>query len=247
MFDELSNDNEQVQQPAEESNAQQEQQASQQQQENHKEANMRILRERAEAAERRSYELERHIQQNMSQNQQSNKIRIEEDEDDNFGVSDDDYIEGKQFKKYVKSLKKDLKETRQRFEEYNHQSSMTQAEMRLKSQYPDFDAVVSKENLEKLANLKPSLHRTIFANQDIYDRGYTAYEMIKSSGISSDEYKQVDKRLDDNRAKPRSSSNVAPQSGETPLSKVGEYDRRVLSEDRKDQLRRMVEEAKRLR
>jgi hypothetical protein len=214
-------------------------------QDSQKEANMRILRERAENAERRTLELERMVQMNMSQ-QQTNRMQIDDSsDDDDFGVSDDTYIEGKHLKKYVKSLKQELKNTKKQFEEYNQQNAMTNAEIRLKNQFNDFDSVVTKENLEKLNQQKPALSRTIYANTDIYDRGYTAYELIKNSGILADQYQDLDRKVEENRSKPRSAANAAPQAGDTPLTRVGDYDRRILTEDRKDQLRRQVEEAKR--
>jgi hypothetical protein len=212
-------------------------------QESQKETSMRILRERAEAAEKRSLELERMMQMNMSQ-QQTNKIQVSDDDDD-FDLNDDTYIEGKHLKKYVKNLKQELKNTRKQFEEYNQQNALTQAEMRLKSQFNDFDTVVNKENLEKLQQQKPVLYRTILANNDIYDKGYAAYELIKHSGIIADQYQDLEKKVEENKSKPRSAANASPQSGDTPLTRVGDYDRRILSEERKDQLRRQVEEAKR--
>lgn len=207
-------------------------------QESQKDANLRILRERAEAAERRNQELERMVHMNMSQ-QQPTKMQLAEPDED-FGMSDDAYVEGKDLKKYVKTLKQEIKSTRQKFEDYHNQT----VEIRLKSQFNDFDSVVSAENLQKLAQQKPSLHRTIYANNDLYDRGYAAYELIKSSGILSDQYQSLDKKVEENRSKPRSAANVAPQTGDTPLARVGDYDRRILSEERKDQLRRQVEQAK---
>lgn len=214
-----------------------------QQQESQKETSMRILRERAEAAERRSQELERVINMNMAQQSQNNqKIQIAEDDD--FDMSDDTYVEGKHLKKYVKSLKQELKNTKQQFEEFNKQSALNQAEMRLKNQFSDFDSVVSKENLEKLQSQKPVLYRTILANSDLYDKGYAAYELIKSSGIVTDQYQEIDKRVEENRSKPRSAANASPQSGDTPLTRIGDYDRRILTDERKDQLRKQVEQAK---
>jgi hypothetical protein len=211
-------------------------------QDSQKEANMRILRERAEAAEQRSRELERMMQMNMSQ-QQTSKMQIEEDDD--FDMSDDTYVEGKHLKKYVKNLRQELKNTKKQFEEYNQQSSLNNAEMRLKNQFGDFDVIVTKENLEKLSAQKPSLYRTILANPDVYDKGYAAYEFIKNSGISNGQYQELDRKVEENRTKPRSAANAAPQSGDTPLARVGDYDRRILTDERKDQLRRQVEEAKR--
>lgn len=241
MFDQLDETAEQYPQQEASSTQQQEQNTAQ---ESQKEVNMRILRERAESAERRALELERMVQMNMSQQQQSTKMQVVEDEDD-FGFEDDSLIEGKQLKKYVKSLKRELKDTKKQFQEFNEQNAVAQAEMRLKGQFNDFDTVVTKENLEKLQIQKPALYRTILASPDMYDKGYAAYELIKVSGILNDQYQELDKRVEDNRSKPRSAANVAPQSGDTPLMRVGDYDRRILSEDRKEQLRRQVEEAKR--
>jgi|SRR6185437_1875082 len=247
MFDELNNVSaEHLYPEASEQNVPNEQSNVQVAQDSQKEVNMRILRERAEAAERRAQDLERMVQMNMSQNQQSNKMQIQ-DEDDDFDLSDDTYIEGKHLKKYVKNLKQELRNTKKQFEEYNQQNALTQAEIRLKNQFNDFDSVVNAENIDKLKQQKPALFRTIMANADVYDKGYTAYELIKNSGIISDQYQEVDRKLEDNRSKPRSAANASPQSGDTPLTRVGDYDRRILSEDRKDQLRRQVEEAKRYR
>lgn len=244
MFDQLNEATEHLYPVEQEPDTAKPQEAqSNQAQESQKETSMRILRERAEAAERRSHELERMVQMNMSQ-QQNNKIEVV-DEDDDFDLSDDTYIEGKHLKKYVKGLKQELKNTKRQFEEYNQQNALTQAEMRLKTQFNDFENVVSKENLEKLQMQKPALYRTILANTDIYDKGYAAYEFIKNSGILTDHYQELDKKVEENKFKPRSAANAAPQSGDTPLTRVGDYDRRILSEERKDQLRRQVEEAKR--
>ena len=206
-----------------------------------KEKSLRDLRERAEAAERRARDLEQYVQQQ----QQPRQVRQEEDEDD-IEIKDDDFIEGKHFKKYVKNLKKELINTKKQIAEFNQQTAVSTAEVRLKSQFNDFDSVVTKDNLERLATAKPSLYRTIMANQDIYDRGYVAYEMIKNAGFAED-YSQQDQRIEQNKAKPRSSSTAAPQASESPLSRAGDYDRRVLTEERKEQLRRQVEEAKRNR
>lgn len=241
MLDELNEATEHLY-PAEQEQATQKAPEPAPTQESQKETSMRILRERAEAAERRSQELERMIQMNMSQ-QQNNKMNVVDNDDDDFGLSDDTYIEGK----HLKKLKQELKNTQRQFEEYNQRNAEIQAEMRLKNQFNDFDVVVNKENLEKLQQQKPALYRTILANADIYDKGYTAYELIKNSGIISDQYQELDRKVEENKSKPRSAANASPQSSDTPLTRVGDYDRRILTEDRKDQLRRQVEEAKRNR
>jgi hypothetical protein len=210
-----------------------------------KEQNWRMMRDRMESAERRAQELERMIQMNMNQ-QQNTKIQVTEEEDD-FDLSDDTYIEGKHLKKYIKSLKKDLKETKEKVDKYNQTAVTSNAEWRLKSQFSDFDQVVSTANLEKLKSEKPALFRSIMSTQDIYDQGYSAYEMIKSSGYAENSYSMQDKKIEENKNKPRSSANVSGQTAETPMAKIGDYDRRILTEDRKRQLLKQVEEAKQLR
>ena len=124
MFNELDAAKEHLYPTAQEQTAETAQPAQQNvAQDSQKEANMRILRERAESAERRALELERMVQMNMSQNQQqSNKMQIA-DEDDDFDLSDDTYIEGKHLKKYVRSLKQELKNTKKQFEEYTRDLS----------------------------------------------------------------------------------------------------------------------------
>lgn len=202
-----------------------------------KDRNLRFLRERAEAAERRAQELERSMQLNMNQ-QVSQKVEIEEEEID---VSDDMYIEGKQFKKYVKNMQKELKNTRKQMEEFKQNSSVANAELRLKSEFNDFERVVNEANLAKLAASKPALYRSVMSSNDIYDRGYSAYEMIKASGVLVDQYEEQNRRLEENKGKPRASANLAPQASDTPLTRVGDYDRRILTNERKDQLLRQVE------
>lgn len=208
-----------------------------------KQESLRVLRERADAAERRNRELEHMIQMNMSQ-QQTSKMQIVEDNDD-FDISDDTYVEGKHLKKYLKNLKQENKKTKQQFEEYIQQSSLNNAEMRLKSQFSDFESVVNATTLEKLQQQKPALYRMILANPDVYDKGYTAYELIKNSGIVDNKYADIDRRVEDNKSKPRSSSNASPQTGDTPLARVGDFDRRTLTDARRDEiLRQSIEYAR---
>ncbi len=242
MFDDLNNATENLYPSEQEQVTEQPQQTEQDADFLSKQASIRVLRERADAAERRNLELESMIQQNMRQ-QKANKMQI--DDSDDFDMSDDTYVEGKHLKKYVKTLKQELKNQRQQFEEFNQKNSVAQAEMRLKSQFNDFDSVVSRENLEKLSMKKPELYRSIISNPDLYDKGHAAYEMIKNSGILTNQYEDIDRRVEENKLKPRSASNAAPQSGDTPLSRAGDYDRRILTEERKAFLRKQSEEAAR--
>lgn len=212
--------------------------------ESNKEYNMRMMRERLEAAERRNIEFERIIQQNMNQNQPSQKIELI-DESDDLDLDDDSFAEGKHLKKTYHKVNKKIDELKK----LHQQTQVQTIEMQLRNKYTDFDNVVSTENLEKLKQDKPFLYKSIISNPDLYEKGQAAYDIIKNSVFYSEKnkYEDVDKRIEQNKNKPRSIANVAPQTGDTPLAKVGDYDRRILTEERKAEIRRQVEEAKRNR
>ena len=246
MFDELDAATQQVPE------VQAQETPQEQPKESDKNENMRLMREKIEASERRAQEterrnleLERIVRENMNQNQPSTKMQITDD--DETGVDDDLYVDGRQFKKRTKKLEQKLEETQKKFEAYVQQSSVEIAESKLRAQFADFDTVVTEANLKILAEREPVLFRSIMSSQNIADRGHAAYKMIKNSGVLTSEFAEVDKKIEDNKSKPRAAANASPQAAETPLTRVGDYDRRVLTEDRKEQLRRQVEEAKRNR
>jgi len=193
----------------------------------HQKENWRVMRERVEAAERRALELERVMQENFSPHKASHKIEIEDDEDDD-----------------PRRLKKEITQMRDDMDAYKKRS----AEVMLRAQFNDFTTVVNDENIRKLAQKDRDLYNLIYTSNDIYERGINAYKLIKQSGIVAaalPEPSQQAQRVQDNKMRPRSASNAAPQVGESTLSRFGGgHDRRVISEDRKDMLRRQVAEAK---
>jgi hypothetical protein len=204
------------------------------------EQNFRVMRERAEIAERRAQEMEQYIRA-----QQQPKEQAPQEEYDDFDIKDEDFVEGKHVKKPIRKLQKELKQQKQELDEYKKQISAESARLRLRSEMPDFEKVVNQTTLDKLSKTKPALYRTLMATQDLYDCGYSAYEMIKNNKLDINEYEDQDNRLDTNKAKPRSSSAASPHAQEAPLSRAQDYDRRILTEERKEQLRRQVEDAKR--
>ena len=191
-----------------------------------REVNMRVMRERAEQAERRAMELERAMW-----NQQKPKETQQAD------YEDETLIEGKHLKKYdqtVQSMRQELEETKKQLANFN----TTSAELQLRAKYSDFDSIVNDDNIERLAKEKPSLYRSILANPDLRDKGESAYEAIKVflNPKAPQSYEQADRRIADNKAKPKASPTVAPQASDSPLSRAGDYDRRSLSDARKNEL-----------
>ena len=205
-----------------------------------KEQNIRLLRERAERAEREVAEYKKNLEQMKERKVEYEQPKVvPQGDDDDFNIDDDSYIEAK----YVKQLRKEVRETRKQIQEMNQMSQVSNAEMRLKSEFPDIMDVVTPSNIQDLKAVRPDIFENLMYNPDMYKRGKLMREMIKDH-VLSDKYEAQDKRIEDNRTKPRSSATVPTQQSETPLTRVGDYDRRVLTEARKEQLRLQVAESK---
>lgn len=210
-------------------------------QENEATRNFRELRDRADAIERRAAEQEKRNKEleaallAQSQGQQQQFELVDDD------IDDDVYIDGKRHKRTIAKLKKELEDTRKTVNDFIQHTTMSNAEMRLKNQFADFNDVVTEENLRKLAQSDPQMMRTILANNDLYDRGYISYSLLKSAGIGA-KYNDVEEKSAQNKNRPRSSSSAAPQTGQTPLTQVDQFDRIVLSPEDKKRLIKMRED-----
>lgn len=241
MLDELMNENnasEQNNQTQQEVPVHDNSSQPESQQDSVKERNLRYLRERAEAAEKRAAELEYH----MKLREQQQKPVAQSDDDDELNIEDDSYIEGRQLKKYVSKLKQQVRQTNKQFEEYTKQQDTKIAVTSLKSQYQDFDSVVNEDNLTRFAQEEPEIYRSILSNPDVYDRGKAAYNMIKKTVRSEQRQEPTQAQM-----KPRSAASAGPQVAQTPLSTIGDYDRRILSDSDRDRILRAAKAAQQYR
>jgi hypothetical protein len=186
------------------------------------------LREKAERAERRAQELEQIILDSQSKKQP----QVEEDLD--ITMDDDSLVEGKHLSKVnrkIQNLERQLKQ-------YEQQSSVTSTEIRLKTQYPDFDRVVSEGNLNNLREMYPEIAHTINSSDDLYSKAVAAYTMIKKLGIvpQDDPFKYEKETAQRNAAKPKSLASISPQQGDSPLSKANAFANGNLTDDLKKQM-----------
>jgi hypothetical protein len=197
-----------------------------------REAKNRVERERDEAVK-----LIQDLQKQTMGKQQSAKSLTEENE---LMLNPDDLVEGKHlsyFQKKIKDLEKQVRQNQQ-------VSSEATVEMKLKSQYADFDKVVSKDNVELLREVAPELAQSINSNPDLYSKAKAAYLMIKKMGIYQEDKFVADKnKAHDNMAKPKPLAAVSPQQGESPLSRANAF-AHGLTEDLKAQLRKEMTEAR---
>lgn len=203
-------------------------------------ANYQALREkarRAEQLERERDELMRRLQENQGTKSQTQEVSRDED----FDLAPDALAEGKHLSKMahkVKELEKQLKN-------YQMQSAETLAEQKVKMNYPDFDKVVSPDNIELLRDQFPEIAEMIHNTPDMYKKASSAYTLIKQMGIYKGEsYEQEKAVAQKNAAKPKPLASIAPQQGDTPLSRANAF-ANGLTDDLKEQLRKEMLEARR--
>jgi hypothetical protein len=131
------------------------------------------------------------------------------------------------------------------YREVRQQMYLNNAMTRLKSQYSDFDKVVSEDNVKMLKDLYPEIAQTLISNSDIYSKGVSAYTLLKNLGIHKDIISSEEKdAVERNKSKPRPLTSISPQQGDSPLSRANVF-ANGLTEDLKIQLRKEMEEARR--
>jgi hypothetical protein len=197
--------------------------------ESDKERNLRVMRERALAAERRVQEYE------AREKLQAQKSAEPED----YDPYEDAFVDRKTLKKERRAQEDQLKKIQEELAKVNTQT----ADMKLRVKYNDFDSIVNADNLQKLSLLKPSLYQAVASTSDYYAAGETAYEVIKTF-VNSQKTAAVDKKLEENKNKPRSSAGTESYTSNSPLTMAHDYDRRTLTPERKAQLQRQVNELK---
>lgn len=213
--------------------AQETQEAPQQQaQESDAARNFRALREAKEKAERERDEMLRVMAQIQSQ-------KKDEPVEEEIPGDPDSFVERKYIDKKIKRLESELKN-------YQSQYAVSVTEARIKAQYPDFDNVVSQQNIDQLKSQYPVLADAIGSSPDLYSQAVSAYTLIKKLGISpeDDTYAKDRERAKNNAAKPRPLASVSPQQGESPLSRANAF-AQGLTEDLKKQLHQEMIDAMR--
>ncbi len=187
----------------------------------------RAIREQKERAEKEAQEFRR-----LYEEEKARKIEEQEQE---ININDDDLVEGKTLKQYaakIKKLEQNIKESNHKTEQIRQQQALADIDMRIKSQFPDFEKVVSSKTIQMMNQNYPELAMSLSANNDIYSKAVSAYTMIKNLGLYQEDTFVADKiRAQQNAAKPKPSSSVSPQRGDTPLSKAQDYSDGTLTQD----------------
>jgi hypothetical protein len=162
----------------------------------------------------------------------------QESEDFTVDIGENEFAEGKHLsrvQKEINALKKQLRTYQQRTVE------MT-AEARLKSQFPDFDKVVTQENIQLLNESEPELAATLATAPDLYTKSVSAYKMIKKLNITNaDEFENERQRALKNSTKPRPSVSISPHHSDSPLTRANAFAQGLTPEVQKQLLKEMNE------
>lgn len=205
----------------------------------------REVREAKLKAERERDDYMRRLAELEARQTQKQTAPVEEDEE--FSLGDDDLAEGKHLSKVAKNIKKvkrELEETRRELQQYRKQTSEQTVESKLKQQYPDFDKVLSADNIAILNEAYPELARSIHATDDLHTKAVSAYQLIKKFGIYQEQPFKSEKAIAlKNSAKPRPLTSIAPQEGDSPLSRANAF-AEGLTPELKDQLWREMNQTR---
>lgn len=117
-------------------------------------------------------------------------------------------------------------------------------ENRIRSTCPNFESIVTKENIETLKTLKPGIARLLETSTDMETIAIEAYNYIKEYVIEKpDAYEDDKKRAQVNAAKPKPLASVSPQQGDSPLSHANAF-ANGLTDDLKRQLLKEMYDAR---
>jgi len=132
-------------------------------------------------------------------------------EPDYASINPDDLVEGKHLNKVAQEMNA-----------IKQQLYVENQKARLRAQYPDFEKVVNRDNIETFQLAYPELAASLNSTQDIYSAGVSAYTLFKKFGIAND-HDQEKQAAQKNTAKPRPLTSVSPQQGESPMSRANAF------------------------
>lgn len=169
--------------------------------ESSQEYNWRQLREKAQRAEEENRQLREYLrQQTAPQKAPEEEASIE--------IADDDLVEGRHVKKILSRVEGMLKK-----------QEAASVPDRLQARFPDFNSVVTPENVTRLQEEQPEIFASIGANPHLFDRGVAAYKLIKA--LDAKQGAAAEKAvIEANRSRPGSSQGAVKQS---PLSNADRF------------------------
>lgn len=149
--------------------------------------------------------------------------------------ADDDLLTAAQAKRVAEKI------AEQKFKSLWQQTEDAKAEDNLRREFPDYDAVVTPENLQKLARENPEILESLQATPRLYAKGKTAYKFLKT--MVNPDFVESKEKIQTNSAKPRSSSSLGASGA---LSQASLFERGLTPDLKKQLLEEMIQSAKKL-
>lgn len=200
-------------------------------------AAMRVATRKAESERDEAFRLLKEMQN--SRESRSDSVK----DDSDLELGNDDLAEGKHIKRVSSKVSKiadDLAQMRKESEDIR-------MERRLLDEMPDIYKVLSEENIFLLNEHEPEMAEAIRSNTNLYTKSKAAYRAIKNMGIYKEDPYSLDKsQAHKNALKPRPMASVAPQQGDSPLSKANAF-ANGLTKDLQTQLLKEMEHARKNR
>lgn len=204
--------------------------------------NIRELRRRAEAAAKAEQERDAlalrlaELERRALMNQPAAAAQPEED----IRIGAEEIAEGK----HIDAVLKKLHKMEQKVEEYQRQNIELSITARLKSELPDLDKVVTKENMETLSAQYPELAATIKNSPDLYSKAVSAYTLIHKFGIHQDDNMLREKaKIMTNAKKPVPSTAAIKTQPESALQYADGFRMEDITPEMKERLQKEMADA----
>jgi len=205
-----------------------------------RESNARLQRENEELRQQTQVYDSRLAEIEKSMQQQSRPATPDE-VDELAELSGDDWTTREQAEKLAeRKFKKLYQEQREKEDKKRHEAekkNMLEAlPKRLNKELPDFDSVVTKDNVEYLKANKPHIASSLAANTDPYQQALSVYDAVKafcpSVGVQDEQA-----RMDKNATRP---GTLGAAKGSSPLSQAGSFEKGLTPDLRKQLQKEMI-------
>lgn len=207
----------------------------------------RAIREAKEKAEQERDELRKKLmEQEFIKKYESQSHKQPEqpeviDDDIDFSLDEDGLVEGR----YVKKVTNKIKNLEKKLQNYESQYTQQTAESKIKQECPDFDKVVSNENINLLKQHYPHIADTLGKNTDLYNKAVSAYKIIKQFGIYKENpHAEAQAQAIKNSKRPKPTNSVSPQRGDSPISKANLYANGLSEAEKKKHFQEMLRYSK---
>lgn len=172
---------------------------------------------------------------------QSNTPEAPPEVDEFADIQSDDWLTKEQSQRLAEKLaeKKAKEIVAKALEEERNRRSEEELPTRLSTQFSDFNAVVTDENVKQLKELEPEVAQALSLIGDKYAQAVAAYKYIKKFVPRAEEVSNYKKKVEENSSKP---GTLSSQS--SALSKAHNFERGLTPELKKQLYREMQEASK---